>query len=86
MPGWVPKLICHRGKVCYFSLMLSISPLRKSNGVADKTQAAGRLPLSGQMVWVQCKGYRCLAYRDPRGKWVNFYSGDRLTNFIKVVG
>jgi len=35
--------------------------------------------------WVQCKEHRCLAYRDPAGKWINFYTGKGLTGFVKVI-
>jgi len=68
-----------------FFLMASIS-LPRTNGTAEKAQDPDDLPLSGQMVWVQCKGYRCLAFRDAQGKWVNFYTGEKLTNFVRVVG
>jgi hypothetical protein len=37
-------------------------------------------------VWVQCKGYRCLAFIDVTGKWINFYTGKKLTGLIKVIG
>jgi hypothetical protein len=37
------------------------------------------------LVWVQCKGYRCLAYTDTKGKWINFYTGKKLTDFIEVI-
>jgi len=38
------------------------------------------------LVWVQCNGYRCLAYLDATGKWVNFYTGKKLKDFIKIIG
>ena len=38
------------------------------------------------LVWVQCKGYRCLAYTDTNGKWINLYAGKKLTDFIEVIG
>jgi hypothetical protein len=37
------------------------------------------------LVWVQCKGYRCLAYLDATGKWINFYTGKKLTDFVKII-
>jgi len=37
-------------------------------------------------VWVQCEGYRCLAYLDDTGKWINFYTGKKLTDFIEIIG
>jgi len=38
------------------------------------------------LVWVQCKGFRCLAYTDPNGQWINFYTGKRLPDFPEVIG
>jgi hypothetical protein len=49
-------------------------------------------PISGpvstdkDLAWVQCKGYRCLAYWDATGKWINFYTGKKLADFVKVIG
>ena len=49
-------------------------------------------PISGpvstdkDLVWVQCKEYKCLAYLDATGKWINFYTGKKLTDFVKVIG
>ena len=38
------------------------------------------------LVWVQCKGYNCLAYTDALGRWINFYTGQKITDFVKVLG
>lgn len=38
------------------------------------------------LVWVQCRGYNCLAYPDLTGKWINFYTGKKLTGFVKIIG
>jgi len=38
------------------------------------------------LVWIQCKGYNCLAYSDVTGKWINFYTGKKATDFVKVIG
>ena len=32
-------------------------------------QARENLPPVGEAVWVECGGYRTLAYRDPKGVW-----------------
>ena len=37
------------------------------------------------LVWVQCKEYKCLAYKDPTGQWINFYTGQKITDFIRVI-
>ena len=36
--------------------------------------------------WVQTKEFKCLAYVDVTGKWINFYTGKPLTDFVKVIG
>lgn len=50
-------------------------------GQTSKQAQAGRI-----LVWVQCKDYRCLAYSDATGQWINFYTGKKLTDFVKVIG
>jgi hypothetical protein len=40
---------------------------------------------STQLIWVQCHGYRCLAYRNAQGRWINFYTGKVLTEAVKPV-
>ena len=45
----------------------------------------GRDPNHKDLVWVQCKEYRCLAYLDEAGKWINFYTGKKLTGFVKII-
>jgi len=43
-------------------------------------------PISyGDLAWVQCKGYRCLAYTDVNGRWINFYTGKKLTHHLGVI-
>jgi len=49
-------------------------------------QTSGLVPNYKELVWVQCKGYRCLAYSDATGKWINFYTGEKLTDWVKVIG
>jgi len=36
------------------------------------------LPKPGVHVIVQCKGYRCLGYYDPQGKWRNVKTAQEL--------
>jgi hypothetical protein len=40
---------------------------------------------STQLIWVQCREYRCLAYRNAKGRWVNFYTGKVLAGVVKPV-
>ncbi len=46
----------------------------------------GQIPNYSDLVWVQCDGYKCLAYTDETGKWMNFYTGEELTDIVKVIG
>jgi hypothetical protein len=48
-------------------------------------QTSGLVPILKDLVWVQCKEYRCLAYLDATGKWINFYTGKKLTDFVKII-
>ena len=47
---------------------------------------SGLVSTDKDLVWVQCKGFRCPAYSDATGKWINFYTGKKLTDFVKVIG
>lgn len=43
------------------------------------------LPPVGLMVLVQCKGFRCLAYRTAEGKWMTAFTHEELDNVIGVL-
>jgi len=34
---------------------------------------------------VQCSDFRCMAYRDSSGKWLDYFNGDELKGEVKVV-
>ena len=53
--------------------------------LAKKCPVSGLDPNHKDLVWVQCKEYKCLAYLDEAGKWINFYTGKKLTGFVKIV-
>jgi hypothetical protein len=36
-------------------------------------------------VHVQCEGFRCLAYRDEQGNWIDFASGKPLSGAVRVI-
>ncbi len=38
------------------------------------------------LVWIQCQEHRCMAYIDATGKWINFYTGKELKDFVNVIG
>lgn len=51
-------------------------------------------PLSGQKkdrhvaipVQVQCDGFRCLAYREEQGRWIDFHTGQSLKGEVEEIG
>ena len=49
----------------------------------DETESG--LPPVGLNVWVQCEGYRCLAYRTKDGKWLTAIGNKEVTDVIRVV-
>jgi len=53
--------------------------------LTKKSPGSGPDPNFKDLVWVQCKEYRCLAYLDEAGKWINFYTGKKLTGFVKII-
>jgi hypothetical protein len=40
----------------------------------------------GEPIWVQCEGYRCLAYLNQRGEWRAYFDNSKLPDTIKVLG
>jgi hypothetical protein len=45
----------------------------------------GPLPSAGVPVQVQCKGFKCMAYRDKDGNWVDFFTRKFLSGVLGVV-
>jgi len=43
-------------------------------------------PTIGKLVWVQCRGFRCLAFRDSKGKWRTFHTGEELSGAVTIAG
>jgi len=58
--------------------------------MADNTKqsvhrpAGKHLPLAVP-VHVQCEGFRCLAYRDKHGIWIDYNSGERLHGTVRII-
>ena len=55
----------------------------------DKPEKANRnvqanLPEPGRLVLVQCERFRCLAFRDSKGGWKDYYSREDL-NVVRIV-
>jgi hypothetical protein len=34
---------------------------------------------------VQCADFRCMAYRDSSGKWLDYFNGDEIKGEVKIV-
>ena len=45
----------------------------------------GPLPVLGLPVEVQCDGFKCMAFRDKEGKWVDLFSRKFLSGVLGVV-
>jgi len=43
------------------------------------------LPPVGENVLVQCRDFRCLAYRAADGKWRTVYSNQELKDIVKIL-
>jgi hypothetical protein len=39
----------------------------------------------GVPIHVQCEGFRCLAYRDKNGIWINYHSKEPIKGHVQVV-
>jgi hypothetical protein len=44
-----------------------------------------RRPTKGLPVQVQCEGFRCMAYQDENGNWIDSHTGKRLTGNVYQV-
>lgn len=61
-----------------------------SFGMDDKAQEFtknkyGPLPVFGLPVQVQCNGFKCMAYRDREGRWVDLFSRKFVDRVLGVV-
>jgi len=45
----------------------------------------GPLPVPGLPVQVQCDGFKCMAFRDKNGRWVDLFSLELLPRVLGVV-
>jgi hypothetical protein len=56
-----------------------------SNEKLGGTEADEKKLRDGEPVWVQCEGFRCLAFRDRQGHWRTFYDRSELPQVIRVL-
>jgi hypothetical protein len=45
----------------------------------------GSLPALGLPVQVQCDGFKCMAFRDREGRWVDLFSREFVPRVLGVV-
>ena len=45
----------------------------------------GSQPIQGVPVQVQCDGYKCMAFRDQEGRWVDLFSRQFVERVMGVV-
>ena len=45
----------------------------------------GPLPIIGVPVQVQCVGFKCMAFRDQGGKWVDLFTREFVPTVLGVV-
>jgi hypothetical protein len=45
----------------------------------------GPLPALGLPVQVQCDGFKCMAFRDKEGKWVDLFTRKSLSHVLGVI-
>ena len=50
-----------------------------------KPTVYGPLPVVGLPVQVQCEGFKCMAYLDKRGQWMDFFTHKSLAHVLGVV-
>ncbi|HKW30623.1 MAG TPA: hypothetical protein VJT54_14905 [Verrucomicrobiae bacterium] len=53
--------------------------------IEEKDETESTLPPAGLNVWVQCEGFRCLAYRTKDGKWMTAIGNKEVKDVIRVV-
>ncbi len=50
-------------------------------------QTGVRVPIFEDLVlWVKCRGCRCMVSLEESGKWINSYTGEKMKDFVKVIG
>jgi hypothetical protein len=60
--------------------------LRMNDEVRKTSESVyGPVPAPGVPVQVQCIGFKCMAYRDKDGNWMDFFTRKFLTGVLGVV-
>jgi hypothetical protein len=59
--------------------------MNTSAGKTDENCVQGQAKFASEPVWVQCEGFRCLAYMNQKGEWRAYSSGVKLSDVVKVL-
>lgn len=59
--------------------------MNTSNEKLNKERVQGQRIAVGEPMWVQCEGYRCLAYQNEQGEWRSFHNGAKLNKVVRVL-
>jgi hypothetical protein len=57
----------------------------KAHSKPDTENDAKPMRAGLDLVWVQCDGYRCMAYLDAKGKWLSFPARKVLNDVVRVI-
>lgn len=56
------------------------------NSIPDVAKTKyGSLPAAGVPVQIQCVGFKCMAFRDHEGRWVDLFSREFVSRVLGVV-
>jgi len=42
-------------------------------------------PQKSKSFIVQCVGFRCMAYRDSKGKWRDYFNNDEIVGEVNII-
>jgi hypothetical protein len=71
---------------CHLKETIWLLPSFMADNTKSRVQKAQKhLPPPAVPVHVQCDGFRCLAYCDKNGAWVNYQDGKPLSGIVRVI-
>ena len=65
-----------------------IEPLAIIVPVSENTETMIRkrpLPQKTKSFIVQCVGFRCMAYRDSKGQWRDYFNDDEIAGEVTII-
>jgi hypothetical protein len=67
------------------SLCYGFAPMRIKLQPSQTFKSSTSKLSAADLFWVQCGDFRCMAYKNPEGKWINFYTGQKLVGSVQVI-